>query len=190
MWGFLFVITSVAGNGAFYIFTTMKDELDLDTLLDDEQPQGFSGKRPVFLQVLCILTFIGAGLGILGAVINIFTIGQMEETMTSMNDIMGDFDDSFSNMYRWQKISYVLNLVGSLMCLAGALIMWRLRKYGYYIYVFGQVLPLVGAFMTFNSLTGIGSGLFGGFGVIMMVFTAVFPIAFIIMYGLNLKHMR
>mgnify|MGYP000114622922 CR=1 FL=1 len=54
-----------------------------------------------------------------------------------MNEMNKVFDDTnlgmdFGNSYRWMKISYVLNLVGSLLCLAGALFMWKLKKIGFY----------------------------------------------------------
>ena len=167
----------------------MNDELDLDTLLDDEGKKSYEGKRPVFLQVLCILTFVGTGIAIISAVFSIVVMGQMQDTMNSMNDAMLDMEveTGFDNMYRWSKIAQFLNLFGAVLCLVGALFMWRLRKFGYFIYVFGQALPLFGAFMTFNSMN---LGVFGGFGFISMFIGALFPIAFIIMYGLNLKHMH
>ena len=167
----------------------MNDELDLDSLLDNEGKKPYEGKRPVFVQVLCILTFVGAGLAIVTAVISILVMGQMQDTMNSMNDSLGglELDTGLDNMYRWSKIAQFLNLFGSVLCLVGALFMWRLRKFGYFIYVFGQALPLFGTFMTYNSMN---FGVFGGFGFISMFIGALFPIAFIIMYGLNLKHMH
>jgi hypothetical protein len=116
-------------------------------------------------------------------------MGQLETSMNEMNKV---FDDTnlgmdFGNSYRWMKISYVLNLVGSLLCLAGALFMWKLKKIGFYIYIVGQVLPIIGSFMTMNSIK---LGAFAGFGIIASIIGMMFPIAFIIMYGLNLKHMK
>ena len=164
----------------------MSDD-DLDLLLDSDKP-AFSGKRPMFLQVLCILTFVGAGLGIAQSLFTIFIVGAFDNAMNTLADLdSGPFVDEFQNSYRWTKISYILNLVGSLLCLAGALIMWRLRKYGYFIYVLGQLLPLIGSFMVMNAFS---TGFLGGLGFIGLALGAIFPIGFIIMYGLNLKHMR
>lgn len=165
----------------------MNEEINL---LDEEINNDAGTKTiPVFLKVLCILTFVGAGIGILSSLGSIFTMGKLEENMRVMDETFSNSDIGvdFGNSYRWTKISYILNLIGSLLCLTGALIMWRLRKYGYYIYIFGQVLPLIASFMLMNSMF---SGAFGGLTIIMTFFGMIFPIAFIIMYGLNLKHMR
>lgn len=165
----------------------MSEEINL---LDEEINNDAGPKTiPVFLKVLCILTFVGAGIGILSSLGSVFTMGKLEENMRVMDEAFSNSDIGvdFGNSYRWTKISYILNLIGSLLCLAGALIMWKLRKYGYYIYIFGQVLPLIASFMVMNSMF---SGVFGGFTIVMTFFGMLFPIAFIIMYGLNLKHMR
>lgn len=165
----------------------MNEEINL---LDREINEGAVKKeRPVFLTVLCILTFCGAGLAIVSSLFSMLTMGQLESSMREMNDVFTDSNIGmdFGNSYRWMKISYVLTLVGSLLCLVGALFMWRLKKIGFFIYVVGQILPLIGSFLTMNS---INMGLFAGFGMIMTILGMMFPIAFVIMYGLNLKHMK
>lgn len=146
-------------------------------------------QRPVFLTVLCILTFVGAGFAILTSLFSVFTMGQLEQGMRAMDETFSDskIGVDFGNSYRWTKISYVLNLFGALLCLTGALFMFKLKKIGFYIYIVGQILPLFGSFMTMNSML---KGVFASFGMIAMVFGMLFPIAFIIMYGLNLKHMK
>lgn len=165
----------------------MNEEINL---LDEEITSNTGvSQMPVFLKVLCILTFVGAGITILSSLFSIFTMGQLEQSMKLMDDAFSDaqLGVDFGNSYRWTKISYFLNLFGSLMCLAGALFMWRLKKFGFYIYIVGQILPLIGSFMTINSML---KGVLASFGMIAMIFGMLFPIAFIIMYGLNLKHMK
>lgn len=152
-------------------------------LLDD--PIQAETKRPVFLTVLCILTFVGSGFGIIAALMGMLAFGTLENSTAELNDLGGPVD--FGNAYRWMKVSYLLSLLGSLLCLVGALFMWRLKKLGYFIYVPGQILPLIGSFLTVNSM--FGGGILAGLGVITVVVSAVFPLAFIIMYGLNLKYM-
>lgn len=166
----------------------MQDEINL---LDEEISINTSPKQiPIFLQVLCILTFVGAGITTLSTLFSIFTIGQLENSMKAMDDVFSNTDSGidFGNSYRWTKISYVLSLIGAILCLTGALFMWRLKKIGFYIYIIGQILPLIGSFMTMNSM--FKNSMFAGFGMIAMVFGMLFPVAFIIMYGLNLKHMK
>lgn len=165
----------------------MKEEIDL---LDKEIVETGSPKdRPVFITVLCILTFCGAGIAIFSSLFSILTVGQLESTMNEMNDVFNDTNIGmdFGNSYRWMKISYFLNLIGSLLCLVGALFMWKLNKLGFYIYIVGQILPMIGSYMTINSVS---MGVFAGLGVIVTIIGMMFPIAFIIMYGLNLKHMK
>ena len=155
-------------------------------------------KRPVFITVLCILTFVGAGIGLLGALWSLFTIGQVQNTYEAL-DSFGGFGDGIGNgmedFYRWSKISVYLNLLGNAMCLTGALVMWNLKKVGYFIYVPGQIIPLIGSFMIISSMSNLaGAGPAGGmlanFGMLGFVLGALFPAAFIIMYGVNLKHMK
>ena len=164
----------------------MNQEIDL---LDKEIKSGTQLSRPVFLTVLCILTFVGAGVGVISSIYSMSTLGQLEESMALMNNTFTDsgipFD--FGDSYKWLKISYVLNLFGAILCLVGALIMWNFKKIGFYFYIVGQVAPLIGGFLTMNSML---KGSLVGFGMIAMIFSMIFPIAFIIMYGLNLKHMK
>lgn len=159
-------------------------------LLDENINQ--APQRPVFLLVLCILTFVGAGLSLIGALISVLTVGQMEESYQQMSDTMGnlgtDIGVNFEDSYKWAKLSNYLNLLGNVLCLAGALFMFKLRKIGYYMYVPGQIIPIIGAYLAMNSM--FGGGIFAGFGLVAVVFSSLFALAFIIMYGLNLKHMR
>lgn len=119
-------------------------------------------------------------------------MGQAEEAFRQMNEVMGDVGSSvgvnLEDSYKWTKVSNYLNLLGNALCLGGALLMFKLKKIGYYIYIPGQVLPVVGSFLAVNSV--LGGGMFAGFGYIALIFGSLFSIAFIIMYGLNLKHMK
>ena len=163
-------------------------EIEEELLLDDnqdEKPQ----QRPPFLTVLCILTYVGAGFGIIGGLIGLIAMSATSETYESLSEF-GDpsISEPFENAMRWSKISQLLALLGSALCLIGALFMWRLKKIGYYIYIPGQILPLIGSFMTMNSFAG--GTLFAGFGMVAIGISFIFPLAFIIMYGVNLKYMK
>lgn len=150
-----------------------------------------ANERPVFLKVLCILTFIGAGLGIIFGLWGVFTvqasIASLEASESMMRGLGGDFGTAMNAqiaaLKQWGVIAQVLSLVGAILCLLGALQMWKLKKVGFYIYVVGQILPLVA---TFGLMGGVGMGLFASFAIL----GAIFPIAFIVMYALNLKHLR
>ncbi len=166
----------------------MTDELDL--LDNGVNPKQFSGKRPQFLQVLCILTFVGAGLGLIYSFFQMFLVSSMEGLFTAIDVNPSDGDNEFFDVYRWMKLAVYAGIIGNVLCLAGAIVMWNLRKVGYYIYVLGQALPLLITILTFFSVSGGMPGGFGMFGIIGSVFMALFPVAFIVMYGLNLKYLR
>jgi len=164
----------------------LDDELDL---LDNGTDTTYKGARPSFLTVLCILTFVGAGLGILYNFFTLFWVSTTEGIFSSITefDDSGELNNSFTNAYRWIKWGIVAGVVGNLICLAGAIVMWTMRKIGFYIYVVGQGIPIVVTVLSYGSTFG---GDFGAFGFIGLAISLVFPIGFIVMYGLNYKYLR
>jgi hypothetical protein len=113
--------------------------------------------RPGFLTALCILSYIGCGLAIIGGLVAITTL------------------------------SGILNLVAALICLWGVIQMWKLKKMGFYIYLVGEIAPLI------ISIATIGfAGLFnfaGGLMALTVAFGFIFSLLFIILYAVNLKHL-
>ncbi len=169
------------------------DELEvIDGQSSMSNPQGASkGGIPVFLKVLCILTFVGSGLGILGAFINMATKKMTERTFQSMNRFGSDLFDTvgfnLDEMMRWQTYMNVANLIGALLCLAGALMMWRLKKIGFYLYVPGAIIP---AIVSAIGVQYMMSGFMSGLGTAGAVIGGLISVAFVIMYGLNFKHLK
>ena len=84
---------------------TMSETLDMN--------QGSNG-RPTFLTVLCILTFIGSGLGVLGGL-----LGMVGTSALGMFAPQGTM------------LVQILGLAASGLCLYGALQMWGLKKQGF-----------------------------------------------------------
>ncbi len=119
-----------------------------------------TNQRPPFLTVLCILTFIGSGLGILFSLLGIFGIGAMNSFLSNYAGA-GAADAGI--------LKPILTLVFSAASIYGAVMMWGLKKMGFYIYVGAQILMLV-----------------FGFGWLALIFTALF----IVLYYLNLKHLQ
>ena len=66
--------------------------------------------------------------------------------------------------------------------------MWKLKKMGFYIYLVGEIAPLVITFATIGFASMFSFG--GGIMAIMTAFMSIFPILFIILYAINLKHMH
>ncbi len=152
-------------------------------------------RRPDFLTVLCILTFIGSGWTVLSSIFSIFTAGtfnhnaQMERYMNTMEDqgsnsfISGLMNSSMEVLHATQehaKTIALIQLLLALISLLGAIFMFWLKRSGFYFYTTAQVLMLfvLPAFVGFSFVTAAGM-LLGG------VFTALF----ITLYAINLKYM-
>lgn len=161
-----------------------------EEILDIETNPVNHNKRPAFLMVLCILTFVGSGLGIFGAIINLLTTdlftGQSASAFSQLgNTPFGDVN--LEEMMKYSKYSQILNLVACLFCLAGAIIMFKLKKAGFYLYVVGALVAILGAFV---GTRGLNSGFFASMGALVIVISILINGAFVVMYGLNLKHMK
>jgi len=124
--------------------------------------------RPTFLTVLCILTFIGSGLSALFLLIGLVAAGALTSWLGNIPG-MGDMGGLGSGYL-------VIVLVLALASLYGAIMMWKLKKMGFYLYSGANVIALVVPII-------MASGKFSFFGLII---TALF----IILYGLNLKHLK
>ncbi|MCW3126317.1 MAG: hypothetical protein JWO03_1975 [Bacteroidetes bacterium] len=151
--------------------------------------------RPAFLIVLCILTFIGSSYGVYSGISGYFTADfrarVMSETQNKMDEQMSNtaqpemlknfMGSMFSNMSADNiRKSSLINLIANLLTLGGAVLMWGFRKSGYYLYIAGTIIWIIIPLIFFGGglLGGISSGLY-----------ALVGIAFIIMYGVNVKYM-
>jgi hypothetical protein len=73
------------------------------------------------------------------------------------------------------------NLVASLFTLCGAILMWNLKKTGFYLYIFGVIVSLLIPFYIFgDDMIAVGATSFNNF----------FGLIFIALYALNLKSMK
>ncbi|MES2799580.1 MAG: hypothetical protein V4638_06160 [Bacteroidota bacterium] len=166
-------------------------DLGLDTLDETIVLNGKPAARPTFLSVLCILTFVGTALGVIQGLFIWMMAGVYSNMVKGFSSAFGQGDSNtmriVSKVFNAFSFWGVAILVGSLVCLAGALIMWRQKKVGYFIYIFGQILPIAGCYL---ALTSIPAKEFGGVALLYCFFFSIFPIAFIIMYGLNVKHLN
>lgn len=151
-------------------------------------------QRPGLLTTLCILTFIGSGFGVLNNIFGIimspiknllepdffemalqnipekpikqFVAQAFEMAQLSINHI---FEISLT-----QFILYVASIIG-------AILIFQLKKIGFYIYSSAQILLLfvAPAFIGFNLFVNLG-----------ILFGSIFTILFIALYAINLKKMN
>lgn len=152
----------------------------------ENQSEMVPAKLPQFLKVLCILTFIAVGLGLVSGLYSLVKAPYALEEYETMMEMSGGsiptegFFGSIMEMGYQNALNAlplaITTIGANLFCLFGALMMWKLRKVGFYAYVCGQVIAIA-----------VPSILMGFSGWMML--GAIFPLAFIIMYAVNLKHM-
>ena len=163
----------------------------------EEQQNQF--QRPTFLLVLCILTFIGSGWGTLSNLFSVFTAGltdssmQMEHYSSMLNsmdqgagsavlsDILNSTMASLQATFVHAREIAVVSLVLSVISLLGAILMFQLRRLGFYLYTAAQILALfvLPYFAGFSMYVGM-----------VMFFSGLISLLFIILYAVNLKYMN
>lgn len=164
---------------------------------------GGGNARPTFLTVLCILTFIGSGLGVLGGILGL--VGS---------SALATFAPAAGGSIIWS----LLSLASASLCLFGAIQMWGLKKMGFTMYVAGSAIAIIVAIInaaTFSSATSAISSSMSDFnseyggefaaqneaamnslggamsGAVWMsaIFGIVITLAFVLMYNANKKHL-
>ena len=79
------------------------------------------------------------------------------------------------------KQNYLLTFIGNILTLAGGILMFRLRKSGFWVYIAGTVLLVATPVIIF------GVGNMFSLGITFML--GIVGILFIVLYSLNLKHL-
>ena len=153
-------------------------------------------ERPAFLTVICILSFIMIGLQILNGFSSIVMAPMLEETMdlqqeqmeeamdTMEEEGMGGFGSLMETMMsssesavEHAKTLGIIGIIAALLCLFGVIKMWKMQKSGFVPYVVGELgAPIASLVLV---------GMMGGLSLLGLFF----PILFVILYGVNLKHM-
>jgi hypothetical protein len=159
-------------------------------------PMPAGGVRNTFLTVLCVLTFIGSGWGTVKAIRTYFTAdfiatigsGALKNAEDKIDQkgitppdfvkqIMGSVEADMNPDFL-RKLA-IFEFISCLLTLTGAILMWNLKKAGFYLYILGIII-LVIAPLTMGKLVGaIGASITGFIGVV-----------FIVMYAVNLKQMN
>jgi len=145
-------------------------------------------KRPQFITVLCILTFIGSALSFIGALWGYFSITASEKFLQNMSASQDDAHGMISGMQETMikavenaVPNLVIGLLCSLICFYGAMKMWKLKKAGFFVYSVGEIIPPISAFFLG------GGGLIGGAGAVIGLLIAI---VWIVLYAINLKYMK
>ena len=117
---------------------------------------------PSMLNVLTILTFIGAGIGGLLSIKNYFSICKTvdmvaNKEMPEVGGFLGKFIsnslDLLTKQCESRLVILVSSLVTSLLCIFGAYMMRQKKKQGFMVYILGEIL----APASFLSIMGVST---------------------------------
>lgn len=154
--------------------------------------------RPTLLTVLCILTFVGSGYTILGSLYaykeahllstNIHKVINMKDSAINVNKKPGSvkvrgFMKGMEKVYdeNNMRMKAIGDIVAALFTLGGAILMWRRKKSGYFLYILGILIGITFPFYLYgNNLMAVGISSFGSF----------FGLIFIALYALNLSYFK
>ncbi len=163
--------------------------------------------RPTLLNVLCILTFIGSSWTIITNIwayttaahsAKLFSYAGNRMTADSLNkkdsvayeigkkkrSAFGEkMMISFSKMLTESSIkkNAIGGIVSAVFTLLGAIIMWRLSRIGFYLYISGVIIGITVPFYIYgNNLIAVGFSAFSSF----------FGLVFIALYALNFKSLK
>jgi len=157
-----------------------------DQIFDDFTPKK---KMPDMLNVLTILTFIGSGIGLIS---QIYSYATVCDSITKLTDAMNKLGED-STMGRMMKdsieVAYrscdlklpllLMSIVCIALCVIGAIMMRKLNKKGFYVYLIGELVGPIGVMVMIGMSFGI-----------MSIIGCVIPVVFLILYGTQLKHMK
>jgi hypothetical protein len=141
-------------------------------LVDRPEPEN-QRKRPVLLRVLCMLTWTGsAGL--------IWFFGWL--FLSIATSVHGKAD----KLMLWLLLIY---LVCSVLSAAGGIVMWKLRKWGFYVYTIAQLVPvLLTVYSRFLGYFNLERG--APLAVATFLTWMIVPLVFVVLYATQLKHFR
>lgn len=148
-------------------------------------------KLPTGLNVLTILTFIGCAFELYSSVSNFIkgrkAIEEMEKAQEQLatapswaKKMMGpDMMEFITKSFENRIPLLIVGLIGTTLCIFGALEMRKQKIQGYYMWLLGEVLPWVGVILFTGTI------LFKTF----IVWFLILPIVFIILYTVQRKHL-
>jgi hypothetical protein len=149
-------------------------------------------KVPGLLNVLTILTLIWSAYELYSTISNYFkgdeAIKKLEEAQDKMQDAPGwlrklagpEVLELTRKAIENKLPMTILGLVAIGLCVYGALEMRKLKKQGYYLWLIGEVLPIV------SMAIFVG----GSFFQTIFAYFLIFPIIFILLYTSQVKHLK
>jgi hypothetical protein len=130
--------------------------------------------RSNLLTILCILTFIGSGINLFSSLIISLFYDQFLDILNNINDTLQlpgieMIEEGKASFFAASSVIYA----GSI---AGAILMWKLKKAGFHIYTIFQILLILSPMYFFHL-------------PFPSTLDVIFSGIFIILYSVNLKNM-
>ena len=150
-------------------------------------------KLPDMLNVLTILTFIGSGLGALSQIYYSFNAKKVYDMTVANQDKVAEAPSWVRNLQGPDPIGVatrtydnriailILGVVALVLCVYGAIAMRQMKKSGFYLYLIGELLPLLTTFIFIGAAAMTG---------LAYIFTIIFTALFIILYATQLKYLK
>ncbi len=164
-------------------------------------------KRPTFITVLCIISFILSAFAFFNGFVSIIKANLANSAALAVNTL-DSFEsiividslstpeqknaqlfakkilESTKSSFDSQKILYnaFSTFSYALLTLFGALLMWRLRKIGYWIYLFGIIISVVAPIVIYGSGNWIG--------IFASVVMGVIGLTMFILFTVNKEHLK
>ena len=160
----------------------------MENTIDDnfQMPSESTLQRPDFLKILCILSFVACGLMILLTSIGTIclamddaTIDKIWPQVAASSPEMAEVDPY--TLFHGFGMACLYSLIANIFSLIGVIMMWRLEKIGFFIYVLAELVPnFISSDMGIRKENSLGG----------LIFVVLIDLVFIIMYMVNLKHMN
>lgn len=161
-------------------------------------------ERPQALKTLCILSFIGCGLMLCLSLLSIPKILKSNEAKAREVEQTRQFNEGLADALEAQYMdpaytskavtSLAINTVFLLVTFTGVLMMWRLKKTGFYIYAASEVLFYFAKFIPGqedgSQFMSHASGLVKTLAMVGFALTIAQDIVFIILYWRQTKYMK
>src|SRR5436190_7248734 len=150
--------------------------------------------RPLFLTILCIITFIGSVAGIIINVKGYFNANTEVENITSgkskasLKKLFSLYNSPSAELVRIGNLNaenYKKFCIGciasSILCLVGTILIFKLKRTGFYSFTLGTFFNLITHFLLFGDK-------FGFMGI--SILAALVGFVFVILFGMNLKYLE
>ncbi|HQQ95542.1 MAG TPA: hypothetical protein PLQ93_13390 [Bacteroidia bacterium] len=143
--------------------------------------------RPDFLKILCILSFIACGLTILACGLGSLTLSMSQD---SIEEIWPQVSAQYPQLEEVNGVDFfqavgiycLIALFINIISLIGVIMMWRLEKMGFWIYVAAELSM---HFFSIHVENFEQDRSVGG-----LVLSIAIDLVFIVLYFMNLKHMK